>query len=688
MSAGGSQAVQSVRASLSAAWFHKQAGKHSRQAGRHRAGCSGERAVCAALSTLAHDGVHHLDDRRVRADVASLANLDHLVIAPSGVYVVDAKNWAGRIEVRGSSVYQDDQCCDNRLLALTWLTHRVEDIMATSSPAWLRPQALVCFARSSPGLPPGLGPTLLTDTTRIGAVIAARRPVLSYAQMAELVELLSYAFPPYAVDPQELAEAEGLLFPELLTRHAGLTEALTKPVEDWMVWLHPEQASAVRRSFQGPARIRGAAGTGKTCVGLHRVAWLASVRPGRFLVTSFVKTLPVALASSYRRLSPSTAERVDFKHLHGVALELLRERDVAVRPDLGQAAFNAAWTLHGAGLTTGGLAKRYFEEEVEQVIKGRALDSLDAYLELDRVGRKTPLRPDVRRLVWALKEDYDRELAHRGQHDMVDVLRMARDEVRREPCPTWGGVMVDEVQDLPLVGLQFLHELAGRDRPDALLLIGDGQQAIYPGGFRLSEAGISVAGRAVVLRTNYRNTVEVLATARAVVQADGYEDLDVTAENGDRAVEVVRHGAMPLNLSYESPQQHDGALLWDLQGLADRGTRWSDIAVLCQTNAMAETYGRLLEEAGVPAVLLSSVKADGADAVKVGTWFRSKGMEFAHVFLPQVDRQTMLVTGAGAQARAEKEELHRRTLYVAMTRARDTLWIGRLGTPRTEPIGS
>ncbi|MCW2715113.1 MAG: pcrA, partial [Frankiales bacterium] len=69
----------------------------------------------------------------------------------------------------------------------------------------------------------------------------------------------------------------------------------------------------------------------------------------------------------------------------------------------------------------------------------------------------------------------------------------------------------------------------------------------------------------------------------------------------------------------------------------------------------------------------------GADAVKVGTWARSKGMEFAHVFLPQVDRTTQLLTGAGKSAEQEKAELLRRTLYVAMTRARDTLWVGKVG---------
>ena len=58
-------------------------------------------------------------------------------------------------------------------------------------------------------------------------------------------------------------------------------------------------------------------------------------------------------------------------------------------------------------------------------------------------------------------------------------------------------MIVDEVQDLTCVGLQFLHALVG-DRPDGLLMVGDGQQSVYPGGFTLSEAGISVVGRSTV----------------------------------------------------------------------------------------------------------------------------------------------------------------------------------------------
>lgn len=444
MTAGGSQAVQAVRAALGAARIAKQ---RDRRSARHKAGCRGERVVCERLSTLAAHGYHHFDDLRWRQDPENKVNLDHLVIGPSGVFVVDAKNWAGRIEVRRSSVFQNGTQCDDRMIALAWMTNRVEEVLLAAGYA-IRPHAVACFASAQPSLPPVVGRTLLTDVERIGALLTDRPAVLSPLAIGELAELLSYAFPPYDVDPREVAEAEGLLFGDDGTRNAGLREALSRPLEDWMVWLHPEQASSVRRPFPGPARIRGSAGTGKTCVALHRTAWLASTRPGRFLVTSYVRTLPPSMQVAYQRLSPSTAERVDFLHLHGVAGDLLAERGIPAKPDLGDTAFTAAWRVHRSSLDATGLSKRYFQEEVSAVIKGRDLLDLDADLALSRIGRRTPLRSDVRAEVWALRERYDAELAERGQHDMVDLLRLARKEVRREPCPRWTGVAVDEVQDI------------------------------------------------------------------------------------------------------------------------------------------------------------------------------------------------------------------------------------------------
>ncbi|MDP4332138.1 hypothetical protein Q7F20_02040 [Curtobacterium sp. A7_M15] len=57
-----------------------------------------------------------------------------------------------------------------------------------------------------------------------------------------------------------------------------------------MAFLDPAQAKLVRRSFNGPARNCGAAGTGKTVVGLHRAAYLARSTGGRVLFATYIKT--------------------------------------------------------------------------------------------------------------------------------------------------------------------------------------------------------------------------------------------------------------------------------------------------------------------------------------------------------------------------------------------------------------
>jgi hypothetical protein len=100
---------------------------------------------------------------------------------------------------------------------------------------------------------------------------------------AEVVEPPPVPEPVLAVDDVAVQEAlDGMEDPAELQR-AVLEAALAEPIEDWMTFLHQDQARLVRRTFNGPARIRGAAGTGKTVLGLHRAAYLAATRPGRIL---------------------------------------------------------------------------------------------------------------------------------------------------------------------------------------------------------------------------------------------------------------------------------------------------------------------------------------------------------------------------------------------------------------------
>ncbi len=454
-----------------------------------------------------------------------------------------------------------------------------------------------------------------------------------------------------------------------------------QPIESWMTWLHPDQAPYVRRSYNGPVRIRGAAGTGKTVLGLHRAAWIASTRPGRVLVTSYVHTLPKALKAQYGRLSPQTADRVDFRSAHQFALDLLRERGTPLTPE--KAAINAAYRAAWAEVGKPGLLKRlpvdweYWKDEIANVIKGRAIFEFEDYARLERVGRRFRLGVEQRLAVWHLLIAYQQQLQARGVHDFADVFIYAEHALRTGPVPPYTAVVVDEVQDLPCVALRMFHHLV-QDRPDGLLLIGDGQQSIYPGGFTLREAGIDVRGRAVVMRHNYRNTEEILAAARTIVSGDAFGDLDDLEEVGDREIIATRRGAPPVSQVLPDVASHEAAFLAAVRHALDGGARVADIAVLVPTNPMTERYVDQLNAVGIPAVSLKSYDGRPTDCVKVGTYHRSKGMEFPHVFLPQAARPKPQRRDETEDAYRERVELDRRTLFVAMTRARDTLWVGHV----------
>ena len=58
------------------------------------------------------------------------------------------------------------------------------------------------------------------------------------------------------------------------------------------------------------------------------------------------------------------------------------------------------------------------------------------------------------------------------------------------------------------------------------LIVGDGQQSIYPGGFGLREVGVDIVGRSRVLTANWRNTWSVWTAARAVMEGQEFDDLD------------------------------------------------------------------------------------------------------------------------------------------------------------------
>jgi len=668
--------------------------------GRYDLASRTERRVAALLEPTHLWGWQLLADRR--RPRSRTANVDMIHIGPGGVLVIDVKAWC-EPRVEGGHLYNGDALEDDAVDSLLAIAALVEEVAGPLGLAPLQVVPVMVFAgRQQPHL--NLGRVQLVGEGGLESWVMKRPTRLAEDQVQQLVDVIDEAFPPYDVPP--LTEVTVLTPRTVLPRaadphpdelmlfdpaelEASLIEAqLAAPIEQWMTWLHPEQVKLVRQTRSGPARIRGPAGTGKTVVGLHRAAYLAATRPGRILYTSFVRTLPTVLSSLYARLSPETVDRVEFTSLHRWAFALLRDRHIEPRCDMGRARtlFNLAWLQVGQRGPLGALGTHpdYWWEEISCVLKGRGLTEFNEYATLRRVGRRTPLQAEQRAAVWDLFVAYEQNLGAEGIRDLNDVLQLALDSVRSEPLdPPYTGVVVDEVQDLNKIGVELLHALVG-DRADGLLLIGDGQQAVYPGGFTLAEAGVNVTGRSTVLRVNYRNAAEILDVASAVVASEQFDELDDDEQAGIRDLRVVRTGGVAIRVDQPDAIMHDAALVTAIrQHHDDLGVRYGDMALLADTNWKANYYHRHLRAAGIPTVDLEEYDGTTSERIKVGTFHRAKGLEFAHVYLPRLreDAAVDRLTEEAERTYQERLELAHRQLFVGMTRARDLLWLGYGAAP-------
>ncbi len=691
MPAGGSARAEALASRLRAEEYQRRYAEQASRAARFELAATTEQQVVTRLEAIEVLGWRLLADRRWPG--SRTANVDLLMVGPGGVLVVDVKAWRS-LQVIGGSVFCDDECRDDDVASVLSLASTVEETVADLGLAPLEVLPALVFAGRR--VREAVGRVQLLGEEDVAPWAARRGDRLTPDQVDAVFGRLEAAFPAYdATPPDQLTLAEPhvavprhrdddpALFDVADLETALLEAALAEPIESWMTFLHPDQVKLVRRSWNGPARVRGPVGTGKTVVGLHRAAYLATTRPGRLLYVSFVRTLPLVLSSLFARLAPNARDRVEFTGLHRLAVALLRDRGGSVRIDTDGclSAYNRAWLHEGRAGPLGALVDNptYWKEEIDYVVKGRGLTRVEEYEQLTRVGRRTPMRAQHRAALWDLYLAYEAELDRRGIGDFNDLLIEALDAVRRTPVdPPYAAVIVDEVQDLNLVGLRLMHALAG-DGPDSLFLVGDGQQAVYPGGFTLSEAGVSVSGRATVLRTNYRNTSEILDVAAAVVATDSFDDLDGAAELGRRDFTVARHGGRVVRVEGRRPLDLETAMVAAIEDAVGGGVRPGDIGVLVSRLQEAERCHRVLRAAGIDSIDLHDYDGVTSGAVKVGTFKRAKGLEFARAFLPYLNAAPPGVrVGESPDAFRERAERARRELFVGMTRARDVLWLGYL----------
>lgn len=450
-------------------------------------------------------------------------------------------------------------------------------------------------------------------------------------------------------------------------------------IEDWMVYLHPSQANAVRRPVTGPSRVRGGAGTGKTVVALHRARYLADATGGEILLTTFVNNLPKVWERLLASFPDPIRGRIECRTVNQVARELYYSgggvRELADEQQR-RAMIREVWNVHRHRLN--GLTELGLEEEFDHVIVGRGIGEFDTYANLPRTGRGTPLPAAARQAVWDAFEDYSQRM---GKAKLTYWPELRRDALRvlREgkASLTFDAVVADEAQDLGATSVAMFTELAGGEPTPNLTLVGDGQQSIYPGGLSLLQMGVDVRGRATVLRTNWRNTYAIWCAAQAFIEGEDFDDLEDEGPRGRDVSEAplpMRDGIAPgLWIAGEGEVAALAAEV--VREALELGVDPGDVGVLAPTNAQVDQLRSALRRAEVPNQDLSRYAGVHEPAVRVGTYHRAKGLEFKHVVVCGLSSSTWPPRRPGLDPVAQMEARGRdiRAAFVAMTRARDRL---------------
>lgn len=158
-----------------------------------RSGAAGERVVGARLDRLRTSGVVTLHDRRVPG---RRTNIDHVAVAPSGVYVVDTKNHVGKVSSTRDGLRVAGRRCDQMVSGVHSQVAVVRDVLEDQILAADAIRGVLCFTRaelpwirSTPrGVallnPRGLsrilrkpGPLTTDEVHRLATVLAQRLPV-------------------------------------------------------------------------------------------------------------------------------------------------------------------------------------------------------------------------------------------------------------------------------------------------------------------------------------------------------------------------------------------------------------------------------------------------------------------------------------------------------------------------------
>ena len=396
-----------------------------------------------------------------------------------------------------------------------------------------------------------------------------------------------------------MLQSEFELHPDADAQASGApTEPGADRVERLLSGLNKPQREAVEHG-EGPLLVLAGAGSGKTRVLTHRIAYLLATgraRPGEILAITFTNKAAAEMRDRVGQQVGRSVRAMWVTTFHSACARMLRA-------DAEKLGYSKSFTIYDESdsqrmlkrvLSELGVdPKRYPPRAIRSKISGaknQLIDS-DTYAETqgsvfeEVVAEAFPLYE--KRMLEANAMDFDDLLVR-----TVNALELF-EEVRERWRRTFRQVLVDEYQDTNHAQYRLLQLLA-KDHGN-LLVVGDEDQSIY--GFRHADIRNILdfendfpEAELIKLEQNYRSTQTILSAANAVVERN--------RERRPKELWTEDDGGEKVQLSELSDEHEESRwVAGEIERLADEeGVKRSDVAVFYRTNAMSrvleDTFGR------------------------------------------------------------------------------------------------
>ena len=462
------------------------------------------------------------------------------------------------------------------------------------------------------------------------------------------------------------------------------------PLEKWRVYLHPQQRHIAYRSYAGAVRVLGSAGTGKTVVALHHAKYLAKTldEDKKILFTTYTKSLMNDINTRLNAIC-SMDERSKIKVLHfdGILQEILsksraKQKEIKyvdrILEERWQEAAEQAATLDKTSYNWS-----FYQDEWVNVVQAQGIKKPVEYISEDRAGRGRRLDRDSRQKIWPVFKKYAELMDNANEMDREAAanycVKLLSDELTSY---RFDSVIIDESPNFGPAQFRLLRTLAGDPHPDDMFITGDSRQRIYSNRPKvvLSKCGINIRGRSYSLAVNYRTTGRILEVANLLLKDIIYDDLDGGNDNSGIAFSTIE-GERPVFKSFKTEVDEVQGVVRAIREQIRSGIKPSEIAIVARTHKVLDKLQSELFRAGIPVS-----KETEKNCIHLLTMHKSQGMEYSYVYVVAVNKDVIPLRVALDKAYDKAERTNRlneekQLLYVAITRARNNIFISCSGEP-------